>query len=393
METVGHWLITIVETFLRLLPFPTKTGLVAVGSPDRQSPVLLTGNFGLTVRRVKRALKGIDAYLLVANSRGINVWCAATGGHLTNHDVISVLKTSGVEQRVDHRLVILPQLAATGIEGKVVQAKTGWTTVWGPVRAADIGPFLSGGMRKTEAMRIVDFPWPQRLEMSVAWAFPISLAAALVLLPWWPSGILAVAALVWGLALVIFLSFPLYRRWLRTTRKNVGFVFFDFGRHGLPLLFWALAVLGAACWLCLTHGFAWNVMLRWTVVSLIITLTLSLDLAGSTPIYKSGLYKDRELQIELDTEKCAGVGQCVDVCPTNVFELDAQQQRAAAKRADACVKCGACIVQCPCDALFFRSPTGEVVTPEAVRRFKLNMLGKRLVKEPAPPTEDTADER
>ena len=67
----------------------------------------------------------MDVFLLVSNSRGVNVWCSATGGLFTNHDVISVLKTSGIEKLVDHRNVILPQLAATGIESNVIRKKTG----------------------------------------------------------------------------------------------------------------------------------------------------------------------------------------------------------------------------------------------------------------------------
>ena len=118
--------VNILETLLRVLPFSCKPGLLRIGNPGRNSPVLLTCNYHLTVERVKRALKGMDVYLLVANSRGINVWCAATGGLFTNHDVISALKTSGIEESVDHRDVILPQLAATGAESRTVQRKTGW---------------------------------------------------------------------------------------------------------------------------------------------------------------------------------------------------------------------------------------------------------------------------
>ena len=379
MSIVRYLFVTVIETLLRVLPFPVKTGLIKIGKPDGQSPVLLTGNFGLTVLRVKRALRDLDAYLLIANSHGINVWCAATGGHLSNHDVISVLKTSGVEELVDHRHVILPQLAATGIESRVIDEKTGWSVIWGPVHATDIREFLEHGSHKTERMRIVDFPWTERLEMAVAWAFPTSVVAALVLLPWWIAGILPVAVLVWGLALAIFLGFPLYRPLLRTTGKNVGFVFFDFGQRGVPLFLWAVTVAGVASWLLLTDSFGWPLMLRWAVASFVVTLVLSLDVTGSTPVYKSGLHKDRQLQIVLDPEKCEGVGACVKVCPTNVFELDQQRRLAATTHADACVQCGACIVQCPCDALSFRSPTGEVVTPNVVRRFKLNMLGNRLV--------------
>jgi len=87
---------------------PSKTGLIRIGNPDRSSLVFLTCNYHLTLERVKRALEGIDCYLLVSNSRGVNVWCAATGGLFTNHDVVSVLKTSGIEELVDQRIVVLP---------------------------------------------------------------------------------------------------------------------------------------------------------------------------------------------------------------------------------------------------------------------------------------------
>ncbi len=78
MKSLKYIGLNILETLLRVLPFPAKTGLIKIGSPDRNSPVLLTCNFHLTVERVKQQLIGKDCYLLVANSRGVNVWCAAT---------------------------------------------------------------------------------------------------------------------------------------------------------------------------------------------------------------------------------------------------------------------------------------------------------------------------
>ena len=79
---------------------------------------------------------------LCVNEHGINVWCAASGGHFTQHSVISILKTSGIEQLEDHRKVILPQLAAPGIEARVVTQKSGWKIIWGPVSADDIHEFV-----------------------------------------------------------------------------------------------------------------------------------------------------------------------------------------------------------------------------------------------------------
>jgi len=360
--------INILQTLFRVLPFPCRTGLIKIGFPGRDSPVLLTCNFRLTVERVTRAIQGIDAYLLVANSRGINVWCAATGGLLTNHDVIAVLKTSGIEDLVDHRQLILPQLAATGIEGEVVHRKTGWTVVWGPVRASAIPAFLKAGSQAAERMRSIDFPWPQRLEMAVAWAFPISLLALLLFL-FWPQGVPAVVTLVWALSALIFLSFPLYHERLRTTG----------GRIALPLLLWLLfmaALLGVTIYV---GSLSWPLAIRWSAISLIVAVVLTVDLMGSTPVYKGGFQEDRLLHIALDGELCTGVGLCEQVCPRDVLEVDYRQRVTTVAKADDCVQCGACIVQCPCDALHFRSTTGAVVPPDTVRRFKVNLLGRRLV--------------
>jgi NAD-dependent dihydropyrimidine dehydrogenase PreA subunit len=385
MKNLNFFLVNVLQTLLRVIPFPCKTGLVKIGNPGRNAPVLLTCNFRLTVERVRRAIEGIDAYLLVANSGGVNVWCAATGGHLTNHDVVSVLKTSGIEDLVDHRQVILPQLAATGIESKIIHRKTGWRVVWGPVYASSIPSFLSGGIEKTVEMRTVSFPWPQRLEMAVAWAFPLSLLALLVF-PFWREGVLPLVGFVWGWAFLIFLSFPLYQRCLRTTGKNVGFVFFEFGKRGLPLFLWVLFMLGLIGYSMLAGDFSWALAFRWGLSSLIVVLILGLDLTGSTPVYKSGLHEDRLLSIVFDAERCKGAGFCEQVCPTGVFEVDYDRHLASLPRAGQCVQCGACIVQCPFDALYFRSPKGDVVAPDTVRRFKLNLLGNRkVVARPAEP--------
>src|SRR5262245_45600315 len=129
-------------TWLRLFPVPVRTGVRVIGTPDRSSPVFLTGNYDLTVRRVLRAVRGLNAYLVVANSRGINVWCAASGGHLGTHQVVTALKLAQLESRVVHREVIVPQLAATGVEGKEVRRRTGWIVRFGPVDACDIPAYL-----------------------------------------------------------------------------------------------------------------------------------------------------------------------------------------------------------------------------------------------------------
>ena len=382
MKGLGYLFINLVGTLLRAFPLPCKTGCIPVGNPGPDSPVFLTCNYSLTVERVKRALRGLDAYLLVANSRGINVWCAATGGLLTNHDVISVLKTSGIEGRVNHRNVILPQLAATGIERKTIHRKTGWRIVWGPVYAADIPAFLQSQLRKTTEMSQVRFPLGQRLEMAIMWAFPFSLIAVPVTLLFWPSFSLLLAGLIWLVSLATYLLFPFYSRWLDPHKKGTRIsrytIVFDFSKS--TAIVWAFVLALLVLITLATKSYNWEFVWRWGFASLVIALLINMDLMGSTPIYKSGLHEDRFLKVTLDESKCRGAGFCEQVCPRNCFIVDKSRHLATIPGAERCVQCGACIVQCPFDALYFKAPSGQILPPETIRKFKLNLMGKRLAK-------------
>jgi NAD-dependent dihydropyrimidine dehydrogenase PreA subunit len=370
------WINTI-ETLLRFFPFPVSTGLRKIGQPNRTSPVLVTGNFELTVLRVQRALQGLDCYLLVANSRGINVWCAASGGHFSHHDVISVVKTSGVEALVDHRVLILPQLAATGIETRKIYEKTGWQVQWGPVEAADLPAFLDQN-HKSPDMRTVCFPLVRRLEMATAWAFPMAIFGGLLALLVWPAALLQLILLIWGMAFVLYAAFPLYECWLIPLNSPAGHV--DIRPYGLALIVWGLTSLVICVVLAIVQELTWQVLWPWLLAALLAALPLCVDLAGSTPTYKSGTHADYSFVVKLDRELCTGCRACRQVCPRNVLDMQADGRKAVLARSVDCVRCGACIVQCPVDALWFQNGTGKIITPDTVRRYKLNLMGKRTVQ-------------
>jgi 2-polyprenyl-3-methyl-5-hydroxy-6-metoxy-1,4-benzoquinol methylase len=189
--------------FFRIIPpYPKKrTGLYAVGHPKPDSPVLVTGNFDLTVRRVVRAIAGkVDAWLLVADSAGINVWCGAGGGYFTAEKVIAALKSSRLEQVVNHHALILPQLCANGVDGWQIRKETGWGVHWGPARAADIPAYLENKRQKTDPMRWVKFPLKDRLEMVTV---TVGFYAVLILLPvfiFWRSSFWPLTASLLGLS-------------------------------------------------------------------------------------------------------------------------------------------------------------------------------------------------
>jgi ferredoxin len=354
------WFLT---TAFRFFPWPTRTGLRPVGNPDPDSPVVLTCNFALTAARVKRALHGLDVWLLVANSRGINVWCAAGGGYLTTHEAVSALKTTGVDKRVTHRRVILPQLAAVGIEEDQVRERTGWEVIWGPVDARDLPAFLQG--EDTLHMRQVGFGLQERVEIAMMWAAPLSLLALTTLL-FWPIGFLPLLVLIWGLTMAVYLAFPLYEG-LMARGSLAGFAGFVLPWGGLTLI--GTVAVGALLG-CLNPPF----LLRWGGIALGLLLVLAFDLAGSTPLYKSWTHADRRHRVTLEPERCIACGRCAQVCPRGVFTVEGI---ASLTHAGRCEQCGACIVQCPTDALAFTTSTGERIPPQAVRRYKLNLMGRR----------------
>lgn len=184
-RTLRTVLLDLWAVFFRLIPpYPHfEPGVYQLGSPDRSSPLLVTGNFDLTVRRLAAALDGrLDAWVLVVDSGGINVWCAAGGGFLTAEGIIGALHASGLEGALDHHALVLPQLCANGVDGWRIRRATRWGVHWGPVRAVDLPAYLQAGRKKTDAMRWVRFPVRDRFEMMAA---TLGFYALLVLLPVW----------------------------------------------------------------------------------------------------------------------------------------------------------------------------------------------------------------
>ncbi len=291
---------------LRFFPIPTKTGIRKVGNPDETSPVLITGNYILTVSRLLRSLKGMDCYILVANSRGVNVWCAATGGHFTTHEVIAALKTSGIEELVHHRTIILPQLAATGIDGRLITKKTKWRVKWGPVEAKDIPYFLSHSFEKRDIDKQVSFPLKRRLEMAIALAFPISLILSLIFIISWPDETFVTFSLPWISTFVFLIPFPVYEPLLkRMKRLKIRSTSIPF--EWLVLLPLSTILLQAFVQIISgmlgSNSSDW---LRWLVVSFITSGIITMDLMGVTPTYKSSMSKESFFHVTVDEERCKG---------------------------------------------------------------------------------------
>ena len=137
-------------------------GLYAVGSPGPDSPVLVTANYKLSFDSLRFSVSGIDAWLLVADTRGINVWCAAGKGTFSAGEVSDLVRRSRLAEVVSHRRLVLPQLAAPGVTAREVTRDCGFSVRFGPVRATDLPAWLERDGQGDEAMREVTFTLAER---------------------------------------------------------------------------------------------------------------------------------------------------------------------------------------------------------------------------------------
>ena len=146
--------------------YTVPPGLYAVGAPAPDSPVLVTANYKLSFDHVRRAMDGLDVWVLVLDTKGVNVWCAAGKGTFGTEELVTRLVLSEVAKVVGHRKLVVPQLGAPGVAAHEVARRTGFHVVYGPVQAVDLPAFLRAGMRATPEMRRVRFTLPDRLVLT-----------------------------------------------------------------------------------------------------------------------------------------------------------------------------------------------------------------------------------
>jgi len=181
-DVLGRWR---VRWGIKRTDYQVAPGLYRVGQPDAGSAVLVTANYKLTVDEVRCQLVGLHVWLLVLDTKGVNVWCAAGKGTFGTEELVRRIHAVNLAEVVNHRDLVLPQLGATGVAAHEVKRACGFSVHYGPVRAQDIRAYLAADMRATPAMRQVLFTWKDRLVVT-----PVEIAGTLKPL----LGILAVLA-------------------------------------------------------------------------------------------------------------------------------------------------------------------------------------------------------
>jgi len=189
--------------------YSVAPGLYAVGDPTKDSDVFVSANYKLSFDALRRSLKGLNAWVLVLDTKSINVWCAAGKGTFGTDELMKRISDTRLDAVVGHRRIILPQLGAVGVNASIVQKQTGFRVSFGPVDARDIPAYIEAKYKKTPEMSTIRFTILDRLILT-----PLEINPAMKKFPWFaavvlfvfglqPSGILFADALHGGLLFLV----------------------------------------------------------------------------------------------------------------------------------------------------------------------------------------------
>ena len=215
LRATDYWGMFKVRWRMGRMRYRIEPGLYALGHPDDRSPVLVTANYKMTFDRLREALPGRNAWILVLDTKGINVWCAAGKGTFGTEELNARIRLSGLGQVVSHRELILPQLAGPGVAAHQVEKLSGFKVIYGPIRAKDLGAFLDAGQKAMPEMRRKTFTTLERAvlapgELVATMKFGVFILPLFFFLGglggpgdyWtnaWNHGLFAVQALLWAI--------------------------------------------------------------------------------------------------------------------------------------------------------------------------------------------------
>lgn len=183
-----------VRWLIRRDNYMVEPGLYAVGNPDKNSDVFISANYKLSFDHLRKNLDGINGWILVLDTKGVNVWCAAGKGTFGTTELVNRIKLTRLDKIIEHRRIIVPQLGAVGVSANLVKTLTskvqpqqqlsktkvptdfskfginlkinqGFNVVFGPIRASDIKKFIQNGYKSTPEMRKVQFELNDRIKL------------------------------------------------------------------------------------------------------------------------------------------------------------------------------------------------------------------------------------
>lgn len=274
-------------------------GLYRIGSPSQDSPVFVTANYTLSFDALRSSLDGINAYILVLDTKGVNVWCAAGKGTFGTNELVERVGQTRLSEIVNHRKLILPQLGAVGVAAHIAKKRSGFSVEYGPVRASDISEYMKLGA-VTKEMRRVTFTLLDRFVLTpieLIQSFLPMIVSALVM--YLAGGFLSAIAAVSAFSAGVLL-FPILLPWLPTS---------NFSLKGFAL--GIVAALPFSAFALLVEG-DWIQRVGWAVFYLLtmppVTAYLALNFTGaSTFTSVSGVKREIEEYTPI-MRKSFGVG-------------------------------------------------------------------------------------
>jgi SAM-dependent methyltransferase len=259
-------------------------GLYRIGNPQRSSPVLVTANYYWTVHSVYSFLqkKDLDCFLLIIDSNGINVWCAAGGGHFTHTQIFEAIRLFDLKEEIDHSTLILPQLSATGVDRKEL-SKAGWKPTFGPVDIKDVPSFIESSTKDIESSKIrFNFSFRTLMGLQHAFFFTCTIFFPILLV----LGILNAV----GVPLTFFWFSVVLQLYIIGMIINMLFVWVypifnftpSFFKKGLTVALISSFVI-ASYLIAIVDTTSMYTFIFWPALVVVVCLFIILDLAGSTP--------------------------------------------------------------------------------------------------------------
>ncbi|MCD4814060.1 acetyl-CoA synthase subunit gamma [bacterium] len=152
-----HWGGFLARFDIGRMDYTVAPGIYGLNQPDANSPVFVSANYKMSFDALRSRLKKISAWILVLDTHGINVWCAAGKGTFGTGEMIARVKSVRLDEIVTHRKLIVPQLGAPGVAAHQVRQAGGFQVIYGPVRAKNIPAFIENEFKTTEKMRRIYF--------------------------------------------------------------------------------------------------------------------------------------------------------------------------------------------------------------------------------------------
>ncbi|OQA80448.1 MAG: acetyl-CoA decarbonylase/synthase complex subunit gamma [bacterium ADurb.Bin243] len=338
-EEIKDFIISCRCVLLRYNPIRSECGLVKIGNPSSASPVFVSGNYFHTVKRLEKALRGLDCYLLVCDSAGINVWCASGVCDFNEHKIADSVNSTGLSEIVSHRRLILPLLSASGVDLGGLEKECGFKGVFGPADFRDIKKYAGNGFKLEPEMRLVRFAFAERYYNAFGMfaVFLVPVIALKLIAGKKHEG--KIHFLLLMNFINIFSNFMLYDRLPFKYPANNS------------LFIGALIQLAIAAYSLFKRPFRLASYIFCSLSAFVINFLVSVDMLGSTPFYKttiahwlSSADNKSLFQPLISQDLCAGCGSCALVCPKGLFTEHGGTVRVDYTRE--CCECLACVKQC-----------------------------------------------